>query len=605
MARKVFILIYCFCSSVYAQRIEGSGVVSYPGNDIKVVGEKIFWSANPMTDNSNDTDLSTVYYKGLYSWKNSYESGIKGIIDKSGGYIKIEVFAYDGKRLNGLQSVRVDRETWQPRVIYEVEITQSSPDSFSKSVRDLAFYYYNEGELKNFIIPSDDIKTMGARSMNAFTLNCGGWAWTWLQSWGLASSSCSQEIDKDILVNAEHHPVVVKITMKDATLIDLRVPALDENSNLKKIARQQYDYLIINKVNVQVYEAPEHNKPVSFYEDLITKSFDWTNKIYTAKTGRTLSEGALNAGTKIGNPRVVFRDINVTIRKGSKGTYDFSKISNYGKDDDVDFSDVNKNEVLIKYVSAITTGSGKDIGGVMLGRNFEINDMMTIMKKMMIVPYSESAFVLADGMVSTNAHELGHYFGLDHTFLGGCTGSNDRISDTPPAALAPPGETVDIPDYKDCNAPIQCNGVRRQIENIMDVNISCQFMFTPGQARVIRNTIKTDFEDLYTIQTLTDDKIDIVPNVTVEDLRLLKRELRSIAVGEEPEKSQSISIYPNPVKEILNVHNVENEEYKIFNISGQEKLSGITQTGQINVRTLPDGIYVIRIKNIADRFIKE
>ncbi|WP_374172654.1 zinc-dependent metalloprotease [Flavobacterium tructae] len=597
--------IFCFSGFMFAQKTEGSGVVSYPDTNIKVVGEKVFWSVNPKTDNSNESDLLTTYYKGLYNRRNNYLSGIKGTIDKPGGYIKIEVHAYDSKRAGGLQLLTDDEKTFVTRPIYNVEITQSSPNVFSKTTQEVNYEYWDRA-MQIGKISSDDIKTLGAKSLNAVTTNCGNWAWNWLRAFSLVNSSCSLEIDEDKLIQLENQPVVVKIVMKDATLTDVRVPAVADNENLKTIIQKEYPYYIIKKVNVEVLEAPEDNNTAQYYEDQIRQQFNWANKIYNDKTGKVLPEDAVAAGAKIANARIVFRDIDITIRKGSKGSYYIDRINSSStlKDknaDGIDIRDIVENDsndkIFMKYVpKLIITGNLLTVGFTYERRY--TNGKLALAFTILSYNYKDDTNEL--GVKNTTAaHEFGHYFRLEHTFEGGCTGSNDKISDTPPA------EEPKVKFYNNCIAPVECGGHRRLIENIMDYG-NCTFMFTPGQVKVMRNTIRTDFPNLYTTQRSTDAAINTDLRITVRDLRPGKTgKSKRETLGKEAEKSQDIVLYPNPVKDILTISNISSEEYIIYNLNGQQILAGRTQTGQINVSTLPKGGYIIRIKNSSKQFIKE
>jgi uncharacterized delta-60 repeat protein len=74
-------------------------------------------------------------------------------------------------------------------------------------------------------------------------------------------------------------------------------------------------------------------------------------------------------------------------------------------------------------------------------------------------------------------------------------------------------------------------------------------------------------------------------------------------------ENEKIIIYPNPVKETLYISHIENTDYEVYDILGKLILKGKTVDNKINVTSLKNGIYILKLKKekntINQKFVKE
>ena len=71
--------------------------------------------------------------------------------------------------------------------------------------------------------------------------------------------------------------------------------------------------------------------------------------------------------------------------------------------------------------------------------------------------------------------------------------------------------------------------------------------------------------------------------------------------------SNSFSIYPNPVKDVLNITNIINSEISISNLSGKiiYTKTDCNESEKINLSNVKQGIYFVKVKNQNGIFVKK
>ncbi|PZU84551.1 MAG: hypothetical protein DI529_11120, partial [Chryseobacterium sp.] len=95
----------------------------------------------------------------------------------------------------------------------------------------------------------------------------------------------------------------------------------------------------------------------------------------------------------------------------------------------------------------------------------------------------------------------------------------------------------------------------------------------------------------------------------VEDYSLNIQDLLAVS---DVNGNNKVSIYPNPVKDVLNIKSSESGEstFNIYNTAGQSVANGKSVENKINVNTLPTGNYIIELVNkkgekSTQKFIKK
>ncbi|MBW7868378.1 MAG: T9SS type A sorting domain-containing protein [Brumimicrobium sp.] len=184
----------------------------------------------------------------------------------------------------------------------------------------------------------------------------------------------------------------------------------------------------------------------------------------------------------------------------------------------------------------------------------------------------------------TPVHEVGHYLGLRHIWADGDCTQEDGIDDTPNASNQSQGCTKTA---NTCVDNIDGVDLPDMLENYMDYSSEdCQNTFTKGQVELMRGVLENQRYDL-----------------VHDNPASLQNNERLIA-----------SLFPNPAINQLNIQlNSPIKEIELFNLQGQAlelKVSIMNDAAQINVSTLNNGVYMLKITNskgqtTTKRFIKQ
>ncbi|MCT2563678.1 M43 family zinc metalloprotease [Chryseobacterium herbae] len=531
----------------------------YKNKKIKVVGEKVFYSLNAKTNPSiSQEDMATLDYSSLLGLNSDVSGGIKGTIDKEGGKIEIEAFAYDSRETDGIQKLYSTAAVSKDKLVYRAYSDITDVNNYIEKTNKVPYgFVINEAGVAQILAEteSNNVKLLGATSKSGWESQCDyaplrflKWLqWKWLVNFP-GTEPCQKV---KTLLTTGRQPVIVKVSIKDATLYDFKIPGMANNMiHFVDTRKNLEEYKIIKKLKVTILESPNDHQNASFYKEKIGTYIKETNTFYAAKTGKTKSA---EITAEIGNPRFLFKDVDLIIKKGSKESYNYQVNADNDAFKSEASVDQNNGETMqLIYIHSLARFYPANTTNVRVIRGMSRNGSAVINTSDFTVfsysrMFNDSPSVYGSPG-ATLAHEFGHYFNLDHPFEGGCAQNNggDHVSDTPPAEgslwyLTDPGGANESGITNPCQNFTSCSGTRRQVENIMDYG-PCRWLFTEGQANRMTNRINTKPGLFNTVFTSDDiDPNDI--NIVVDDQR--RGELRRKSTGSDVSRLSVRMIYPD------------------------------------------------------------
>ncbi|MBS1589450.1 MAG: T9SS type A sorting domain-containing protein, partial [Bacteroidetes bacterium] len=74
----------------------------------------------------------------------------------------------------------------------------------------------------------------------------------------------------------------------------------------------------------------------------------------------------------------------------------------------------------------------------------------------------------------------------------------------------------------------------------------------------------------------------------------------------DPNKMKPFTVFPNPAQSTLHYSEQPSGLFSVYDMSGKQVLQGNTDSnGEIDIKTLPTGAYLLKIGEQTIRFLKE
>ncbi len=123
-----------------------------------------------------------------------------------------------------------------------------------------------------------------------------------------------------------------------------------------------------------------------------------------------------------------------------------------------------------------------------------------------------------------------------------------------------------------------------------------------GESEIVRLEVTENGQVFNTIIPFEITSIQIDP-----DSQLISRNNNIVLGVDQMELENNISIYPNPVKDILNINNKSNaiiEKLTIYNVLGKNVLQINKPTSAINIQNFEFGMYLVKVETTHGSFFK-